>query len=301
MRVSIGWICALVLACSGPLAAQPVADPTDLDMDGAPGVAEPLENFAEPPSALVGTGTLLIDHSHHGPAIRAFNVSGFTNYLAANGWTINVLATGPVTEAALEGADVFLVPTRAAGFGSIFPFTSAEVIAIRAFLASGGGLWVLHDNDDATGVNTLSSAFGVTFLFDYVQDPTNNEGEVFWPTIHTLAGHSIFDGVDSYGYYLGDCIGVAAPASVIAQGDEDAYSFFCPVGSRPPTMAAYEGGGRAIFAGDITTLSPQWYPNLLEPEEQLLLQNIANWLLGDPPNATSAGSWGGVKRAFSER
>ena len=70
---------------------------------------------------------------------------------------------GPVTEEALAGADVFIVPTK------LEPYTRAEGDAIEAFVARGSGLWILSNHrpfHEADGL--LASRFGVvlesTFL-----------------------------------------------------------------------------------------------------------------------------------------
>jgi len=277
--------------------AQPVVDPTDLDMDGIPGVTQfPEKPSQEVPSVLAGTGVLLIDRSHGSD----FDVSGFTDFLAANGWTIAVLAGGPIDDDALSGVDVLLIPAKSGS--SLFPFSAAETSAIQSFLAAGGGLWALNDNNNPSGINTLASTFGVAFQYDYVRDPTNNEGELIWPTIHLLEPHPVTVGVDTYGYYLGDCLLVTTPAEIVARADEDAYSLFCPVGSMPPTIAVWAvGAGRAVFAGDETPLHPAWYTDRLRAEEQILLQNIANWLLGDATTSTAPSSWGKLKHEFGAK
>ncbi|MFN0151726.1 MAG: hypothetical protein ACKVU1_13580 [bacterium] len=281
-----------------PATAQPVADPTDLDMDGEPGVAEaPAVANPQIPSALIGTGSVLVDHSHQ----NDFFVNGFTDYLATQGWTIAQHFSGPITEALLSGYDILIVPTRSSS-GPTNPFSASEVAAIQAFLAGGNGMWILNDAQNSDGINTLSTSFGVEFQSDYIQDPSNNEGgRLYWPTIYLLSPHLITSGVGSYGYFAGDCLLASPPSIAIATADEDAYSSFCPAGSYPPVLAVWENVGRAVFSGDGTPLHPNYYPERLDADEELLLQNIANWLLGDPPNATSATSWGSLKRAHTAR
>jgi hypothetical protein len=288
------WIVLTLAALAAPSFAQPADDPSDLDQDGQPGVALSPQDPGPAASALVGSGALLIDRFH----ANDFDVSGFTNFLAANGWTVAEHTSRRIDEAALDTIDVLLVPGRLGA--SIFTFTASEVAAIQSFLARGGGLWVLHDAENPTGVNTLSTAFGVTFQYDYVRDPSNNEGYIFWPTIHLLSPHAITTNVETYGYYAGDCLAVTEPAQIVGRADEDSWSLFCPVGSMPPTLAVWEQQGRAVFAGDETPLHPSYYPNVLREEEEILLQNIANWLLGDRTNANAPGSWGRVKTRFTD-
>lgn len=284
----------ILVALAAAVNAQPVVDPTDLDLDGEPGVAEaPAIAHEQIPSVLIGVGSILVDHAHW----NDFDVSGFTDYLASQGWTIAEHPVGPITESILAGRDILIVPTRS-DTGPTRPFATAEIAAIQAFLAAGGGLWMLNDNQDAGGLNTLATQFGVEFLFDYVRDPSDNEGELFWPTIYLLTPHAMTANVETYGYYLGDCLVVNPPAQVVATADEDAWTPYCPAGTFPPVLAVWENVGRAVFSGDGTPLHPYYYPEKLRDEEQLLLQNIANWLLGDPPNATSDASWGGLKRRF---
>lgn len=267
----------------------------DTDLDGEPGLAEPpAEPFAPAPSILVGTGNLLIVRSHN----NNFDVSGFTTFLASEGWVINQHLSGPVTDSVLAGHDVLMVPTRNSNDPTP-PYTLAERAAIRAFLDAGHGMWVFNDITSPSGINTLAEEYGVSFQYDVVRDPSNNEGLLTWPTIHQLAAHPITSSVGSYGYYGGDCLIVSPPGEIVARADEDAYSVYCPEGTRPPVLVVFETGGRAVFAGDITPLHPNWYPDMLRPEEQLLLQNIVNWLLGRTPTATLPSSWGSVKAAYS--
>lgn len=281
------------LLTARPAYGQPVPDPTDLDADGVPGVAGSPGPGSEVPEvvALTGTGNMLIDRSHG----QDVDVSGFTDLLQSQGWVIEELQTGPVTDSTLSNSDVFLVPIRLSL--SMLPFSAAEVAAVSAYVSNGGGLWLFHESDrDPTGINSLSSTFGVVFYQDFLRDPTNNEGQVFWPTIHLLQDHPVTQGVASYGYYSGCCLGVNPPAMTIGMGDDDAFSSNCP--SFPPTLASYESSGRVVFSGDIAPLTAAYYPELLRDEEELLLQNIASWLLQKPPTATRATSWGGIKMLY---
>jgi hypothetical protein len=127
-------------------------------------------------------------------------------------------------------------------------------------------------------------------------DPSNNEGQPFWPTIYNLGDHSISNGVGSYGYYAGCCVVSAGPSQAIGLGDDDANSDYCPL--LPPVLAVYENVGRVVFSGDTTPLGPIYYPERLRDEEELLLQNIVNWLLGPPPNAAEAETWGSLKTKY---
>jgi hypothetical protein len=296
MKSSLLLSLVLILALTPSLWAQPMYDPTDLDADGHPGTATPPAGAATEPEvfALSGAANLLIDRSHE----EDFDVSGFTSFLESQGWTVDEFSTGPISEAVLAQYSVLMVPVRL--LYSIVPFSPEEVSAITNFVSSGGGLWVFNENQrDPTGVNSLANAFGVSFFSDLVFDPSNNEGQTFWPTIHLLQPHPIMDGVSSYGYYAGCCLSPGAPSAVVSTGDDDAYSSSCPL--LPPTLGVYQGEGRVVFSGDITPLFPAYYPEGLRDEEELLLQNIANWLANLNPNATEASSWGSLKSLYAPR
>lgn len=286
-------ILGVVLNASVAL-GQPPPDPTDPDDDGVPGVTDPPAGAPSGPEvyAIQGTARVLVDYTHD----ESFSVRGFTDYLESQGWLVTRNFTSPITEEFLGSYDVFVVPTRIGQ--SITPFTPQEQAAVNSFLGNGGGLWLFHESSrSAAGINSLSTAYGVSFQFDLVIDSTDNEGQVFWPTIHLLDSHPITDGVTSFGDYGGCCLNVSAPAEIIGQGDDDTFSSECV--SFPPTLAVYESGlGRIVFSGDITPLNPSYYPEALRAEEELLLQNIANWLAGKTTTSTDNTSWGQIKALY---
>jgi hypothetical protein len=263
---------------------------TDLDLDGVddgnrPSVSNTPAFPASPPIA----ARLLVDRAHLGN----FDVSGFTDHLAANGWIIGELVAGPVTAEALAGWDIYLIPVKT--IGGLSSFSEEEVDAVASFLKDGGGLWAFHEySRDPTGINSLTSRFGVLFQDDIISDPTDNPGPGYETTafIQNISQHPITEGVESITYHAGCCLDVWSPAFVLARGDEDAYSTSCP--SAPPVLAATSDTGRAVFCGDITPMHPSYFPEYLTAAEIQLLINIANWL-AIAPVPTEDMSWSTLK------
>ena len=223
-------------------------------------------------------GKMLIDRTHG----FGYDISGFTNYLVSQGWTVDQLSAGPITPNNLEGYAVFLMP-----FARI-EFTSSEIDSIVSYVEDGGGIWILGEYSGSTKANSVSQEFGVTFNNDMVYDPTDNvEGNDFWPRIHILDTHPITEGVESFGYYAGSSLNVDIPSEIIAKGDDDAYSTYYT--SYPPVLAAIEYGlGKGVFCGDMTPLHSRNYPENLTDEEELLLSNILDWLLAEQANQLPA-------------
>jgi hypothetical protein len=237
---------------------------TDPDCDGVEGTSTARVGGGQ---LVMGTGKLLVDQSHG----NGFDITYLTDWLVPQGWTVDEVFSGPITEAALAPYDIFLVPVSLGG--GISSFSASEAAAVGAFVAGGKGLFAFGEyNTNPAGMNSLTAQFGVTFHADVVSDPTNNEyNTTVWPTIYLIDAHPVTTGVSSYTYYAGCCVSVTSPSSVIATGDADAYSAYCP--SFPPVLAVYESGGRAVFSGDETPIFGQ-------QSEPMLLPNIMNWLLG---------------------
>ncbi len=263
---------------------------TDLDQDAVNDGNRPsVSNYPAFPTSPPIAARLLVDRAHLGN----FDVSGFTDHLTANGWIVGELVTGPVTGETLAGWDIYLIPVKnTAGLSS---FSEGEVDAVAAFLKDGGGLWAFHEySRNPTGINSLTSRFGVSFHDDIISDPTDNPGPGYETTafIQNISQHPITEGVDSITYHAGCCLDVQSPAFVLAQGDEDAYSLNCS--SAPPVLAATSDVGRAVFCGDITPMHPSYFPEYLTASEIQLLINIANWL-AIAPVATEETSWSTLK------
>jgi hypothetical protein len=221
--------------------------------------------------------TMLIDRTHG----QWFDVSGFTDYLVSQGWTVDEVTTGPITSATLSGYDVFMIPCR-----MDTNFTPSEANAVADYVNGGAGVWIFGEYKGLDDVlpNVVAAPFGIEFNEDMVYDPTDNEGYDFWPIIHLLEPHPITEGVSSFGYYAGCSLDVAPPSIVIGKGDDDAYSDFYPAGYYPPVLAiANYGAGRVVAIGDNTPLHPSYYPDELREEERLLLSNIAVWLSQKEP------------------
>ncbi len=251
----------------------------DADQDGIAGVQSPQSSSGQPAASVpVNVGSLLIDRTHG----QDFAVSGFTDYLQTNGWTVDTAITGPITAATLGPYDILLIPTKITG--SIGVFSAAEQTAVTSWVTGGGGIWGIHEaheppihDGDPTGIDSITTNFGVTFNADLLTDPTNNEGNVMFPTIHNLDVHPVTQGINNFGYYMGASLNVSLPAETIAKGDDDTTS---AVGAFPPVLAVAEmGSGCGVFYGDVSRLHPGNYPSQLDADEIRLLDNIVDWLI----------------------
>lgn len=270
LRISIVLSISIIIAMIGITSAQII----DCDSNGINDSEEisnsqfSISKIASEPLSLSTSKKMLIDRTHS----ENFGISGFTDYLISQGWTVDQLSTGPIDINKLQGYDIFLIPIAYSSF------SSSEINDIKAYVEQGGGLWLFNEYNRITTANSVSMEFGVTFNNDEIEDPTNNvDGTIFWPLIHILEVHPITEGVRSFGYYAGSSLNVNSPSEIIAKGDVDANSDYYNL--YPPIIAAVEyGAGKGVFSGDMTPLHPNYFPGRLTDDEKLLLINIVNWL-----------------------
>ncbi len=285
LQMGAGLLLSLAL-CAAPALA---------DLDGSGDIKATIIGDGDAPSVLAGTCSILVDRAHD----QNFDISGFTDFLVSAGATVDE-NNDPITAATLAGYDILIVPNRL-GTAGITAFTAAEAGAVADFVTAGAGLWAIHEaNGNPDGIHSLVSQFGITYHMDNLSDPVDNRSaNSNWPDITDIVAHPVTDGVSSFGYYFGPCFEVAAPSGPLAFAGPNASSPNCALGSTPPVLAAMElGAGRAVFGGDSTPLHPNWYPDQLDAEEELLLQNIINWLKGDASTPVTERSWGGVKAVY---
>ncbi len=98
---------------------------------------------------------------------------------------------GVISTETLQGVDVFVLPHAATaewehtvGYGTPV-LAKSEIAAIQDFVANGGGLLVLGENEQAkygNNFNELIADFGIKLTNETVQDPTRNFKDVAsWP------------------------------------------------------------------------------------------------------------------------
>ena len=117
-------------------------------------------------------------------------------------------------------------------------------------------------------MNLIAKKFRATFNEELVIDPTDNEGpgSEWRPNIHSFADHPTTEGVQNIRILAGCTLSSDNPnATIIAWGDEDAYSSTYPAGSLPPvSMAVTEGQGRAYFHCDSSLgLNADYFRNVM--------------------------------------
>jgi hypothetical protein len=239
---------------------------------------------------ITSSGKIAVDRSHG----EDFDVSGFTNMLESQGWTVTELPSGPLTSVLLADQNVLLIPPDL-----LTPFSDAEADSVAAWVAAGRGLWAIQEfGSDQGPMNAFASRFGVAYEAGIILDPVQNRGFPEWPNITDFAVHAIFDQVQAYGYYGGVCVTATSPAVVLAHASSAANSPTC--GPAPGVMAtATIDHGRVVFTGDASPLHPSYFPDELDASEQRLLENIANYLRASGgPTAAARSSWARLKAMY---
>ena len=117
--------------------------------------------------------------------------ANFKELAEAAGFEVQAHTTGVISDSSLQGFDVLVLPHAATaewehtiGFGSPL-LEPSEIAAIHQFVANGGGLLVLGENEQAkygNNFNELIKNFGIKLTNETVQDPSQNFNDVAsWP------------------------------------------------------------------------------------------------------------------------
>lgn len=242
---------------------------------------------------------MVIDRSHG----QTVDLSGLTGDLASQAsgvsqeWEVSYVEPGQSVGAALSDCNLLVVTQP------LSEFLPEEVSAVRSYVESGGGLWVLYNAMSPSGLeppNDLPEAFGVNFSWGPVSGFDANSVPTYTLTMSVpdgLRSHPLFDRdaliagdeVTSFNYPNGASLFPSsnpyspAPALdlqpifpvVVTAGatgmDEDRWV------SEPVVLVAGQvGEGRVVFIGDTTLLDPS--------ADAVLSQNIIAWLMKPEPD-----------------
>ncbi|MGD2250659.1 MAG: ThuA domain-containing protein [Candidatus Methanofastidiosia archaeon] len=104
---------------------------------------------------------------------------------------------------------------------------ASEIEAVKTWVWEGGGLIVCGVHDIAwnepsrNSFNRLVSTFGIQFLSNAVDDPTDKKGCYCTPVIHNLVEHPLTAEVSQIVFYKPCALTVTGDAEPIARGDDD--------------------------------------------------------------------------------
>jgi hypothetical protein len=298
---------ALVLVCllaPGTTLAQQVADSSY-----SPPIAAPAYETGAGP-------TVLIDETHHNFHTAGGRYLTFANLLRRDGYVVEpsseaftreTLATADIlvisNALAEENVEDWSLPTHSA-------FDSAEIVAVREWVAGGGALMLIADHMPMPGAAVeLAAAFGVHFSDGFALDIERRTGTItFRRSDGSLVDHAIVDGrnaderVDSVVTFAGQAFRVVAqaeplmvvPAGITLLMPVEAWQF----SEETPHLSAegmlqgavlHHGEGRVALFGEAAMFSAQ-----LGGEERLpmgmneptaaqnyqFLLNVVHWLSG---------------------
>ena len=117
--------------------------------------------------------------------------ANFKELAESAGFDVLSHTSGTISESTLQAVDVLVLPHAASpewehtvGYGSPL-LEKSEITAIQAFVAAGGGLLVLGENEQAkygNNFNELIADYGIKLTNETVQDPARNFKDVAsWP------------------------------------------------------------------------------------------------------------------------
>lgn len=182
-------------------------------------------------------------------------------------------------------------------------FTSAEIQAVKTWVANGGKLFLIADHMPFAGAaQDLGKAFGIEFFNSFAMDNRQRVMEYFYKSNKTLQEHPITMGVDTIVTFTGSAFKIPPTAKPILRLNQT-YTVLMPEiawqfedktpyvsGAGLCQLAALEfGKGRVFVSGEAAMFTAQLggpnriptgmnVPNAKENPELLL--NVLHWLDG---------------------
>jgi hypothetical protein len=202
--------------------------------------------------------------------------------LTARDFAVATTVGRPLDEVALAGSDVLVIahpsdPRWERTVGGDSPrFSPAEIGAIQAFVANGGGLIVLgEEEEDKHGGNLdeLLAPFGVRFENAIVFDYGAGDGVPSWvvgEAAPKLADPGILDCVDGVGFYRAGTLAAGDPGAVVLRTRETAD---------PPRAALLAAvpykDGRVVVVADSDLFGDDY---LARSDNRQLWLNLVYWV-----------------------
>ncbi|WP_043632032.1 DUF6421 family protein [Nonomuraea candida] len=216
------------------------------------------------------------------------------------GHTVTAHTAGPIDEGALAGQDVLVIAhpadarwERTTGQGSPV-LTAAELDAIESFVAAGGGLVVLAEEEqDKYGNNLgeLLARFGVGVRHTTVRDPGHaHRGVATWVMGQPAAaaerstGSGVLAGVRAACFYRSGTL-VAGGASVLF-----ATSAAADPAGEPLAVALRHGAGRVVVFADSDLFGDD---SIEDHDHGRLWENAVTWAARIPGDERRPGAAGG--------
>jgi archaellum component FlaC len=143
----------------------------------------------------------------------------------------------------LEGCSVMVL-----GCPNSSKLRQAEIDALRKFVRSGGGLFLLSlsggDRGLMNNMSGISEAYGISFENSAVKDDRNNTGLPTMPLIKDFSGHAITSNIENILVPSACSLKVTDKATIVAKTSDTADP-----PSHPIIAAAEFGKGRILCAG----------------------------------------------------
>ncbi|HRQ39147.1 MAG TPA: hypothetical protein PLD25_14650 [Chloroflexota bacterium] len=277
--------------------AIPVYNPADAVQ---PVPTPATSSFADVPETVgddILRGRVLLDMAHEN-AFTETEMGHFLGRLSARGYAV-VPHTGGNLAAALRAVNAYVV------MAPLRPFTTAEILAVKAFVANGGRLLLIGDptrynvvieetffdftviiEDSKIPLNSLASAFDLNFNGDYLYNLTENEGNfrnIIMRGSSLAAENELTADVQQMVFYGAHSLDVGPSATAVLTGDDNTWS---SATDRPGglTLAATNENGRVLA---LTDLHFMMEPYFTAYDNSRFLAHIADWLTTQTERTTS--------------
>ena len=242
-----------------------------------------------------GDGVVVVDLAHSNQVEMA-ELDVLAGRLATRGHRLAGWDEGGLPDA-LRQASAFLV------IAPIDSYHEHQVQAVKEFVASGGRLmlagdptryayviddwgWITGVESDARHLNSLGTAFGVTFMDDYLYNVSDNEGNFRNIRLRDFEDGELTTGLDTVVFYAAHSLAVADDAAVI-RADKDTWSSATDRAGGL-VVAAQTAGGQVLALGDLTFMTEPYHTvwsngQLIAQIADFLTDSSRTWDLNDFP------------------
>ena len=259
------WRLFLFASIACPLCAQQRANNA-----WQPEVADPKWSTGDGP-------VVALDEAHDNFHTISGRYAKFAELLRLDGYVVRA-NTEPFRRETLAGVDVLVIanalhPSNRASWSLPTPscFTDAEVAAVRAWVGTGGALFLIADHMPFPGAVThLAGAFGATFSNGYTFTGEQQGHIAFRKETNLLAEHTVTRGIDVVRSFTGSAFRIKGdhrplltlPADAFSLEPETAREFDrdttrVPVGGWLQGAVLEWGQGRVAIFGEAAMFTSQ--------------------------------------------